>query len=105
MINRNFLPNRRQARAEVVANHIIHALAPILDRLGPESVVRDKDIYRVIRETLTAVGVEVLTDHHRNEMGLPPRGPNGWTENEIRAYEERLLLAMYAPTFFTPLNK
>ncbi len=108
MINRVFLPDYRFARADVVASHISHALAPLLDRLDPKGPVRDKDIYRVIRETLTAVGVEVLTDYHRAEMGLPPRGPNGWTEDEIHLYEKRLSHAMRTtipPTFSSLSDK
>lgn len=34
-------------------------------------------------------GVELLTDYIRQEIGLPPRGPDGWTVEEIVELEKR----------------
>ncbi|TGP93814.1 MULTISPECIES: hypothetical protein [unclassified Mesorhizobium] len=39
-------------------------------------------------------GVEIITDRDRRDMGLPPRGPDGWTAEEIFVLEQLRLDAM-----------
>lgn len=46
-------------------------------------------------------GVEILTDHDRAMMGLPPRGPDGWTAQELWALEKRRLDLMSQPISMT----
>lgn len=48
-------------------------------------------------EILMDKGIEVLTDFDREQMNLPPRGPDGWTTEEIIAIEQRRLDAMLKP--------
>lgn len=42
-------------------------------------------------------GVEILTDFIRQEMSLPPRGPDGWTNEEIMELEKRRFELMSRP--------
>ncbi len=63
------------------------------------------DDYRGIHDALmnvfTQEGVEVVTDYTRAEAGLPPRGPDGWTLEEMAALERARLEAITAPIRFT----
>lgn len=60
-----------------------------------------RELYSELFDKLHAAGVEILTDHMRIEMGLPPRGPDGWTREEILALEKRRLESIQA--IFTPM--
>jgi hypothetical protein len=63
-------------------------------------------ITRKLEDLFRQDGVEVLTDYTRQEMGLPPRGPDGWTIEEIHAMERLRLERMTAPLpMFIPLPK
>jgi hypothetical protein len=66
----------------------MHRLAPILDQYEEAwRVDLCRQVSRVLFEVLVATGAEVLTDHDRHDLGLPPRGPDGWTVEELRASE------------------
>ena len=56
-----------------------------------------------LQELLESAGVEVLTDEMREEAGLSPRGPDGWTLEEIIALEKRRIDAMLAPIMSPPV--
>ena len=49
------------------------------------------DVYEALFELFTGNGVEVLTDYDREKAGLPARGPNGWTLEEVMAWERAKL--------------
>ena len=74
----------RRARAMSMASVIMKAIDPYLDQQLDR--VR-RDAFDAIFEIVWQEGVEVLTDPTRAETGLPPRGPDGWTDDEIRALE------------------
>lgn len=44
-----------------------------------------------------ATGVEFVTDYDREQCGLPPRGPEGWTVEELMLLERVRLSRMLAP--------
>jgi hypothetical protein len=58
-------------------------------------------IYKDLREFLVQNGAEVVTDHLRSEIGLPARGPNGWTPDELFALEKARLEQILQPIFLT----
>ena len=41
--------------------------------------------------------VEIVSDFDRQQYGLTPRGPDGWTMEEIVELEKRRLELMFAP--------
>lgn len=77
--------NLRETRARQMASHIIHTLRPYLAEDCMPSA------YNALVETLMIDGVEVLTDHDRDTHGLPPRGEDGWTHEELVALESSRL--------------
>lgn len=91
------LPHRRM-RAEALASEVfrvlhLHAPYPATDY----EVAYEKAVRRALLEAFETAGVEILTDHIRQEAGLPSRGPDGWTIEEIIALEERRLAVMRQP--------
>jgi hypothetical protein len=50
-----------------------------------------------LRNVLNEEGVEIITDYTRQEMGLPPLGPDGWTIEEIIALEQKRLEMLTKP--------
>lgn len=85
--------NVRRMRSQALASHIMHKITPYLDREGDAYY----DVYQTLIEIFSEEGVEIITDLHRHEIGLPPRGPDGWTAEELHAMEKRRLEALYAP--------
>jgi hypothetical protein len=56
-----------------------------------------RNIHDAVMDAFMAEGVDVLTDHDRAQIGLAPRGPDGWTMEEIIAMDERRLAHMRTP--------
>lgn len=87
--------NLRKVRADQAVASILHY---ILDRYVPYACREDahRDLYQKFAE----VGAEIITDTHRQEAGLSPRGPDGWTLEEIAALEKRMLEQLTKPLTF-----
>lgn len=89
--------NLRRARADSVAARLLQEIAPYLKdddrepwrRLASEAMIK----------LLCDEGVEVLTDHERERLGLPARGPDGWTAEELVALEQQRLEVLSRPLF------
>lgn len=92
-------PNRRHQRAAALLAAVYQAIAPYLDAREDPGEVRG-----LIMDLLTAEGVEVLTDRMRADIGLSPRGPDGWTAEEILALEAHRLDAMLRPLPLLPIG-
>ncbi|MBA8904842.1 hypothetical protein [Aminobacter ciceronei] len=85
--------NFRRRRADVL-------VAAIMDKVG--HLVDDKrEFCGLLRELLADAGIEVLSDFNRMELGLPPRGEDGWTAQEIVAMERLRLEIMLRPITMT----
>ena len=82
-------------------HEIMRALRPFLDELDgrrPADWPRpDREVHSVLYSVLMAEGVEVVTDSLRQEIGLPARGPDGWTPDELLAMEKIRLEIMSRP--------
>lgn len=93
----------RRRRADSLVAAVIHRLYPRIDATDPEELPHR--ITRMVSDAMFEVmyeeGVEVLTDYTRQEAGLPPRGPDGWTMEEIVALEKRRLDLLTAPICMT----
>jgi len=104
--------NAREMRARSVAAVLMGVLDPYLDELSrlndivrsvDEGLASSKgdrprgDVYNALMTTLMELGVEVITDDMRNQVGLPARGPDGWTPDELIALETARLDAITRP--------
>lgn len=90
--------NLRVHRARALA-------AAVIQELEHNDLSNTRDVRRAVHDTVLRVfhdhGVEVLTDFDREQFGLPPRGPDGWTVDEIFALEKRRLEMMTRPVVGT----
>ncbi len=86
----------RRRRAEVFVHHALQCIKPHLRD--------DADMQKIFYDIFDAAyeaGAEILFDAERARLGLSPRGPDGWTDDEIRAYDSRFLLEMLKPISVT----
>lgn len=83
--------DRRRIRADQILAAVLHAIEPF---------VKDgemNDAARSLTALLRTEGAEIVTDAMRADAGLPPRGPDGWTADELRAVEAHRLSLMLQP--------
>ena len=86
--------DKRRMRAMALTAHIMQIVGKY-DRDRERDCMRDLS-YK-LQEAMEKVGAEVVTDFDRQQYGLPPRGPDGWTMEEIVKLEQKRLEMMYAP--------
>lgn len=86
----------RQLRIQPLLHQILHI---VTKHIGDEDRRRDAEraLYRELFDKLYEEGVELVTDHTRAAMGLPARGPDGWTIEELIALETKRLEMLRAP--------
>jgi hypothetical protein len=87
--------NLRLIRAQVLASRIMHQLDQCICNCGVKNHYRKA--YDEIMEVLYAEGVEALTDYDRQQAGLPPRGPDGWTMEEIIELDKKRMEVLTRP--------
>lgn len=87
--------NLRLNRAEQLIAAVMSAVCPHLS----EEHDAARDVYYALVDMFTRDGIEVLSDYDRQAAGLPPRGPDGWTMEEIVELEKRRLEALARPVF------
>lgn len=92
--------DRRLHRAQVIAAQIMRLADPHLCEHGERN--SHKAFYEELVKFLWNSGFEILTDADRADAGLPIRGRNGWTADELRALENARLDAMMRPMPITP---
>ena len=104
-LNESLRIDKRRMRAEALAHAIFQKVQPLLHR-GDDNHL-DRDAFYAIFEVCHAEGVEVLTDHRRAELGLRPRGPDGWTDEEVILMErtmQAMMLRQFSPIQFIADN-
>src|SRR5688500_3091862 len=85
------LVNLRETRARQLSAAVMSALdGHICDHSRREA-------YEALFDLFTANGAEVLTDCDRQQAGFSARGPNGWTMEELMAWEKRKLELLTKP--------
>jgi len=90
--------NLRHIRAQVLIKEIMDVVKPhIRDDEDGRYWEREKDILRTLYDRLEEAGAEIISDYTRELAGLPPRGPDGWTFEEIIELEKRRLEIMMKP--------
>lgn len=101
-------PNRRRQRVQSIVAEVMRIVNPYLDELDARRRAAveseadapprpQRDVYDELMVVLSAVGIEIVTDHDRRDVGLPPRGPDGWTIDELHALEAARLERTLSP--------
>ena len=78
----------------MIVASVVQIVAKHVPRDSLEPISRD------LMELLHDAGAEIITDYTRAELGLSPRGRDGWTSEEIIALDQRRLDAMTRPILF-----
>jgi hypothetical protein len=86
--------DKRRLRAMALTAQIMQ----IVGKYVPRDRERDcmRDLSYELQEAMEKVGAEIVSDLDRQQYGLPPRGPDGWTMEEIIELEKRRLEIMFA---------
>lgn len=93
--------NIRERRAMGLTSAVLNIVLPHLrEAQGREAKWAARHIQEQLMDLFARDGIEILSDHDRQQYGLPPRGPDGWTVNEIIAMEKLKLEIMTKPITF-----
>jgi hypothetical protein len=90
---RGALLDIRKLRADAIAHEILRAIRPFLS----DDRDAERDATRAMQALLLKHGAEIVTDRVREDFGLPPRGPEGWTASELLAVEQIRLGMLLRP--------
>jgi hypothetical protein len=90
----SFRVDLRRRRAEALVAMTMQAIDPFLNR---QIDTARSDAFYALLDLFTTRGVEVLTDADRADAGLPCRGEDGWTPNELEALEKVRLATLLRP--------
>lgn len=110
-LNEMMRADRRGMRAAAFTSMMTHIMRKHLQKFMDDVAegVAPRHSYDVLRDISYELedlcrreGIEILSDQMRSDLGLPPRGPDGWTMEEIMALEERRLEMMRAPMVLQP---
>jgi hypothetical protein len=91
-----FRMNRRAIRAQQLTALVLHIVSP---HICDHNKHRDRHnaVARALEEAFHRADIQILTEADRAELGLPRRGADGWTVEEILAYENRFLELLLRP--------
>lgn len=92
---KNWAPNVRRRRAESLAHTSLSEIRKFID---PEI---EREVFSALLHLFTQQGVDVVTDLDRQQLGLPPRGEEGFTRYELWAMEKARLDALLKPMRLT----
>lgn len=88
--------DRRRIRSQALLAEILH----IVDKhLSDDDRRRNamRELHYELFDKFMEKGVEIVTDEDRRAVGLPERGPDGWTMEELVVLEQKRIEAMRAP--------
>lgn len=83
--------NRRHMRAQQLLGHVLHVIEKYIPHESYEGVARD------IEDLFLITGAYIVTDADRAAAGLPMRGVDGLTLDELKIIEAKMIQAMLAP--------
>lgn len=84
----------RRMRALALTSHVMSIVSPFITDYENNA---ERNAYDALFRTFYDAGVEVVTDADRVANGLPERGPNGWTVEEMHVMDSRIREAMLRP--------
>lgn len=96
---RDYSPDRRRVQINAI-------IAFVMDAIGkhiPDDGHSRKHAVYDLQDALARAGVEIITEQERLNAGLPPRNERGWTQEELRILDARIMKAMLepAPSMYT----
>lgn len=94
MLKDNFRPDRRRLHADSLLSLIIRTARKCKDDTAADPHLFEQELYDRLSAALNNHGAEIISDYDRQQYGLPPRGPDGWTDEEIIALEKKRLEAL-----------
>ncbi len=97
-LNRLAPHDRRMLRAQVLTAQVMRLADPYL---CTHEGGNHRCFYDELMKLFWNGGFDILTDADRAEAGLPIRGRNGWTVDELRELERYRLEAMMRPLTVT----
>lgn len=97
LFNQTPLLDLRSTRARSVAHVIMQIIEPYLKDDVHLCVDLKQELQERLISLLSEKGIEVLTDYHREKLGLPLRNDQGWTIEEIIALEQKRLELLTKP--------
>jgi hypothetical protein len=83
--------NLREVRSHDVVTYILNSLLDFIPTYCQDKAI--DTIYKLLDDA----GAEIITDQTRKEAGLPPRGPDGWTAEELIELERRRMELLMQP--------
>lgn len=90
--------NIRRIKSQQIAHFMMHELR---DFIPDDCYQKAADrLYKLLHDA----GAEIVTDQTRAEYGLPARGPDGWTMEELHALELRKLELLTKPFIIPALS-
>ncbi len=101
MIKDNFRHDRRRMRADALMNLIIRTALECKEDTTEDPHRFEQELYERLGAELNKYGAEIISDSDRAQYGLSPRGPDGWTAEEITALEQKRLEALTKPMNFS----
>jgi len=87
--------DKRRHRAMALTAQIMQIVGKYIPRDDERDLLRD--LHYELQDVMEKAGAEIVSDFDRQQYGLSPRGPDGWTIEEIIELERRRLEMMYAP--------
>ncbi|MCK1322175.1 hypothetical protein IVA94_14990 [Bradyrhizobium sp. 156] len=86
----------RRLRIQPLLHEILHI---VCNHLSDEDYRRNamRELQHELFDKLYEMGAELVTDHTRAAMGLPARGPDGWTMEELIELEKKRLELLTQP--------
>jgi hypothetical protein len=83
------------SRAYRCSYQLISMVMLTLGRRVPDLIRRElREIGEDLQKQFEEHGYEIMSDHQREQLKPPPRGPDGWTADEILAWEQYRLQMM-----------
>ncbi|UQD69187.1 hypothetical protein JEY40_24540 [Bradyrhizobium japonicum] len=86
----------RRLRIQPLLHEILHIVGK---HLSDEDYRRNalRDLHNELFDKFHEMGIEIVSDHMRAAMGLPARGPDGWTVEELIALEQKRIEMLTRP--------
>lgn len=81
----------RRLRAQRLTGAIMNEISRLIE--GDNA----REINRAIYDLLWRSGADMITDHDRSNAGLPDRGNNGYTHDELHILEAKRIQMLLSP--------
>ena len=88
-----FVPDRQRRQIDAIVHLVMEAVRKHI----PDEGNAHKHAVYDLRDALESAGIDIITNEEREKAGLPPRGPKGWTYEELKVLEVKRMEALLRP--------